>query len=78
MESKYIHFKTFFLDDRNRFSFQLTKKVIEKIKTSKNNNYLLNKLKTNPKIENDITKQRDYDRIKKSSDQINQIEKRYF
>ena len=56
----------------------MTEKVIEKIKTSKNNNYLLNKLKTNPKIENDITKQRDYDRIKKSSDQINQIEKRYF
>lgn len=83
MEPKQIYFKAIGLDDNNKFSVKLTekkntvkeKKEVEKIKCPKNT-YLLDSLKVNGEIEDDIAKWRHYNTIKILSHQINEIFKK--
>ena len=50
------------------------KTTVEKI-IFKQNNYFLTRLKINPKIEKDLTKWPDYEKINNFSDEINEIKK---
>lgn len=65
MEPQYTYLKLANLDYENKFKIELTKDhEVEELENSKNQNYL-KILKTSLKIEDDITKWNDYNRIKK-------------
>ena len=65
MELQYIYSKVLDLDEDNKYTIELTKgKEVENVKISKASKYLLTNLKISPKIEVDIQKWKDYERIK--------------
>ena len=65
MELQYIYSKVLDLDEDNKYTIELTKgKEVENVKISKASKYLLTNLKISPKIEEDIQKWKDYERIK--------------